>query len=53
MREKFEWILFEIGLRLLKRSFPFIDVYSPKENVEAVTFAMEEKYIDEVEKIEL
>jgi len=46
-----EWILFKIGIKLLMRSFKFMDVYSPKDEVKAITFSIDEKYIDKVQEI--
>jgi len=51
MRIWFEWILLQIGIKLLSRSFKHIDIYSPKDDVEAITFSVSEKYIEQIEKI--
>ena len=49
------WLLFKIwllfGIYVLR--WTYISIYSPdKENVTAMTFSQDEKYIDKVEKVE-
>jgi len=51
MREILEWILFKIGVKLLTRSFKYTDVYSPNDDVEAITFAISEEYINKVQEL--
>ena len=45
---QFIWLWF--GVKILK--WKFIDIYSPGEDVIAMTFSMDEEYLDEVQKIE-
>lgn len=51
MRKWFEWLLFRIGLKILMRNFKYIDVYSIKDSIDAITFSVSEDYINEVKKI--
>lgn len=51
MREMFEWVLFKIGVKLLMRSSKYMDIFAPGDNVEAITFARDKKYIDRVQEI--
>ncbi len=46
---QFIWLWF--GVKIL--GWKYIDIYSPDEDVIAMTFSMDEEYLDKVQKIEL